>query len=125
MGHIGFIFDMKKKIKRGEIYYVMLGKSVGSEQAGNRPCIIVQNDTGNAHSTTTQIVPLTGRRERPTQPTHVVISSASGLDVISIAMVEQMRTVDKQRLGKYIGNINDSEQAQLDTAIAISVGLVV
>ena len=50
---------MTHQIKRGEIYYVELGKTIGSEQSGVRPSLIVQNDVGNLHSPTTQIIPLT------------------------------------------------------------------
>ena len=114
---------MKHEIIRGNIYYADLGKTTGSEQSGVRPSLIVQNDVGNLHSPTTQIVPLTTQRKKVRQPTHVCISSACGLDTPSIALIEQLRTIDKSRLDAYIGRISPNEQTAIDKALAISVGL--
>ena len=114
---------MKQQITRGDIYYTDLGKTIGSEQSGVRPSLIVQNDVGNRHSPTTQIVPLTTQRKKASLPTHVRISPACGLDTSSIALVEQLRTVDKSRLDAYIGRISPNEQIAIDKALTISVGL--
>jgi len=114
---------MKHKIARGNIYYTDLGETVGSEQSGLRPSLIVQNDTGNLHSPTTQIVPLTTQRKKSSQPTHVCISSACGLDTASIALVEQLRTIDKSRLDAYIGRISANEQTAVNKALVISLDL--
>ena len=114
---------MKHQIIRGNIYYADLGKTVGSEQSGVRPSLIVQNDVGNQHSPTTQIVPLTTQRKKPGLPTHVRISPACGLDTASIALIEQLRTVDKSRLDAYVGRISQSEQTAVNRALVISLGL--
>ena len=114
---------MKQNITRGDIFRTDLGETIGSEQSGVRPSLIVQNDVGNRCSPTTQIVPLTTRRKSAILPTHVHISSACGLGVTSIALVEQLRTVDKSRLGICIGRINALEQTAINEALAISVGL--
>jgi len=116
---------MKEQIKRGEIYYINLGDTVGSEQDGIRPCIIVQNDIGNLYSPTTQVIPLTTQSKKTHLPTHALISSTCGLNADSIALVEQLRTVDKSRLGAFVGCINKMEQIVIDKAIAISMGLEV
>ena len=116
---------MKHKITRGNIYYADLGKTTGSEQSGVRPSVIVQNDVGNLHSPTTQIVPLTTQRKKPSLPTHVLISSACGLDTASIALIEQLRTIDKSRLDAYIGRISSNEQTAINKALVISFGLEV
>ena len=112
------------QIKRGEIYYAILDPIVGSEQDGIRPVLIVQNSVGNLHSPTTQIVPLTTQHKKSSQPTHLLISSTCGLASDSVALVEQLRTIDKSRLGAYIGRINSDEQTAIDNAIATSTGLV-
>ena len=109
---------------RGGIYYADLGKTIGSEQSGVRPSLIVQNDVGNLHSPTTQIVPLTRQRKKSNLPTHVCISSACGLGFTSIALVEQLRTIDKLRLNAYIGRINAVEQAAVNKALLTSLDLV-
>lgn len=116
---------MTQKIKRGEIYYTDLGETLGSEQDGYRPCVVIQNDRGNLHAPTTQIIPLTTQNKKSYLPTHVFVSSACGLDSDSIAHAEQIRTVDKERIGLYVGNISKTEQTAIDKAMAISVGLKV
>jgi len=113
------------QIKRGEIYYTDLGETLGSEQDGYRPCIVIQNDIGNLHSPTVIIASLTTQNKKANIPTHVFISSACGLDNDSIALAEQIRTVDKNRLGAYVGCISETEQVTLDNALAISIGLEV
>lgn len=80
-----------------------------SEQGSTRPVIVIQNDTGNRHSPTTIVVPLTSEIKKRTQPTHAIvpIKSASGLTSDSMALCEQVRTIDKRRLQGKIGSIND------------------
>ena len=111
------------KIRRGDIYYADLDPAQGSEQGGLRPVLIVQNDTGNAHSPTTQTVPLTTQTQKGRLPTHVRISKACGLSADSIALVEQLRTLDKSRLDAYVGRIRAKEQSAIDKALSVSVGL--
>ena len=115
---------MTNQIKRDEIYYVLLDDTIGSEQGGIRPCLVVQNDIGNIHSPTVIIVPLSTKPKNKL-PTHVKISKLCGLESDSIALAEQIRTVDKVRLGMYVGAISTKTQADVDNAIAISVGLEV
>ena len=110
-------------VKRGDIYYADLNPVVGSEQGNMRPVIIVQNDTGNAHSPTTQIIPLTAQTQKGRLPTHVPISKTHGLTVDSIALIEQLRTIDKSRLGSYIGSIGAKEQSAIDKALFVSFGI--
>ena len=117
--------SMTPEIKRGDIYYANLNPVVGSEQGDRRPCIVVQNDTGNHHSPTVVIVPLTGKAKKHYLPTHVVIPQSCGLETSSMALAEQLRTIDRSRLGSYVGRIGTSEQTAIDKAIAISLGLSV
>jgi len=112
-----------KHVKRGEIYYADLNPVVGSEQDGLRPCLVVQNDVGNAHSPTVIVVPLTTTIKKTHLPTHVVISQACGLEADSLVLAEQIRILDKSRLGEYVGRVDDHEQAAIDHALAISIGL--
>jgi len=114
---------MTKEIKRGDIYYADLDQTIGSEQSGTRPSLVVQNDLGNRHSPTTQIVPLTTRHKKASLPTHVRLSPACGLDTTSIALIEQLRTIDKSRLDAYVGRISTSEQTAVNRALVISLGL--
>ena len=90
-----------KEIKRGEIYAVDFGTGFGSEQGGTRPSLILQNDIGNRHSPTTIVAAITGRKTKAALPTHVKIM-AKGLKTESTVLLEQIRTIDKARLGEYI-----------------------
>jgi mRNA interferase MazF len=111
-----------KMIKRGEIYYANLDPVVGSEQGGTRPCLVVQNAVGNLHSPTVIVTPLTKTIKKTDLPTHVLLSQACGLEADSLALAEQIRTLDKSRLGDYIGRV---DMTAIDIALAISIGLEV
>ena len=114
---------MKPNIKRGDIYYATLDPVVGSEQGDTRPCVVVQNAMGNLHSPTVVIVPLTRKMKKNHLPTHVLISQSRGLGADSLALTEQIRTIDRSRLGGYVGQISAVEQTAIDKALSICVGL--
>jgi len=113
----------KRQIKRGDIYYVDLNPTIGSEQGGIRPCLIVQNDVGNKHSPTIVIAPITGKLRKNPLPTHVLIPQSCGLDMDSLVLMEQIRTFDRARLGAYIGRVEDTLLPTVDKALAICVGI--
>ena len=91
-------------VKKGEVYYADLNPVIGSEQGGCRPVVIVQNNTGNLYSPTTIIVPVTARKRKKALPTHIKVKGA-GLPKKSIALLEQLRTIDKSRLKEKVGEI--------------------
>ena len=114
---------MKRKIKRGEIYMADLDPVVCSEQGGERPVLIVQNDLGNRYSTTVIVIALTSRSNKKLYlPTHVYIES-SNLSADTIALAEQIRTIDKSRIIKYIGCVNVDTMKSIDKALKISLGV--
>ena len=110
-----------KTIKRGEIYYADLSPVVGSEQGGIRPVIILQNDTGNCYSPTTIVVAVTSKTTKNYLPTHIRVHSST-LRKNSVAMLEQIRTIDKQRILGYIGQIDDRTMQNINRAINVSLG---
>ena len=110
------------EIKRGEIYYAELSPVVGSEQGGNRPVVILQNDKGNLHSRTTIIAAITSELEKTHLPTHVVFA-ADCMEKTSMVLLEQIRTIDKSRLGNYVGVMDTQTMQRIDHAIAVSFGL--
>lgn len=115
---------MNKTYLRGEIYFANLEKGIGSEQEGYRPVVIIQNDVGNRHSPTVIVAAITSRKEtREKLPTHFYVGEESGLDRPSVVMLEQLRTLDKQRLDKYVGRLDQKKLAELDYALAISLDL--
>lgn len=106
-------------MRRGEIYYVKKTQTVGSEQGADRPEIVVSNDTGNRHGPVVEVVYLTTQRKN-LLPTHVYISTASRP---SIALCEQVFTVCKSRLERYIGRVTSTELRQIDAALTTSLGI--
>ena len=94
---------MRDTIKRGDIFYADLNPVIGSEQGGVRPVLITQNDVGNAHSPTVVTVPLTTKLQKSRMPTHVRIPKNGGLDADSLVLAEQIRTIDRSRLGTMSG----------------------
>ncbi len=111
-----------KDIKRNEIYYADLSPIQGSEQDGTRPVLIIQNDIGNRYSPTTVVAPITSKVRKHKLPTHVEIQ-AEWLPKDSIILLEQIRTIDKTRLGEYVGELTVEQMCKVDLAISISLGL--
>lgn len=109
----------KMSFKRGDIYYIGGGLTTGSEQRPGRPAIIVSNDKGNATSQTVEVVYLTTQTKHDL-PTHVVIRS---MDRESIAICEQITTVATERIGNYKGRVTDTEMANLEIAMLVSLDL--
>lgn len=119
------MYTANSTIRRGEIYYADLTSDTkgSSVQSGYRPVIIIQNDIGNAHSPTTIVVPLTSKNKRRDLPTHVQIkaNNETGLRCDSIALLEQVRSIDKGKLKERVGIISDIRE--LNQALRVSVGL--
>jgi mRNA interferase MazF len=114
---------MERKIRRGDMYFADLTHGVGSEQSGNRPVLIIQNDTGNKHSNTVIAAIITSQMEKTKLPTHCPIKAQQGLGRDSLILLEQIRTIDKARLKEYIGTLDGDSMNKVDKALAISVGL--
>ena len=110
-------------IRRGEIYYLNFGPARGSEQAGRRPALVIQNDIGNEFASTTIVAALTSRR-RDAYPFHVHVSAKeSGLSGGSTVLLEQILTVTQERLGRRIGWLSLDRMAEVDEALRYSLGL--
>jgi len=115
---------MERKIKRGDLYYADLGQGIGSEQCGLRPTVIIQNNIGNKHSNTVIIAAITSKLVRKQFiPTHCRVQAQHGLSRVSYILLEQIQTIDKTRLGEYIGKLDNKALRRVDRALAVSVGL--
>jgi len=114
---------MGKPILRGDLYYADLTPVVGSEQDGVRPVLILQNDVGNRHSPTVIVAAITGTAIKALLPTHCVLQARNGLVRDSVVLLEQIRTIDKQRLREYMGALEQEDMAAVDRALAVSIGL--
>ena len=116
---------MPNPVKRGDIYYADLSPVVGSEQGGMRPVLIVQNDTGNRHSPTVIAAAITSQTGKARLPTHIELSARNyGLSRDSVILLEQIRTLDKSRLRERMGQLDGPTMDRVNSAIAVSFGLV-
>ena len=113
------------QIKKGDIYYADLTPVIGSEQGGIRPVLIVQNDVGNYYSPTVIAAAITSRSKKRYLPTHIRLNTSfGGLHPGSTIMLEQLRTIDRYRLKKYIGKLDDITMQDVDKALIASLDLL-
>lgn len=114
----------KMEYRRGDIVLIDFKGSVGSEQAGIRPAIIVQNDMGNLYSPCLTVAPVTSKLMKRVLPTHVLIPKHySDFKEDSIVLVEQTSTVDKKRVIQHIGSLDARFMSQVDKSIMVQMGL--
>ena len=111
-------------IRRGDIFYADLRPVVGSEQGGIRPVLIIQNDVGNRHSPTVICAAITSKMNKAKLPTHIEID-ASSYDIVrhSVILLEQLRTIDKQRLKDKVCHLDQDILSQVNKALKISLEL--
>lgn len=108
----------KKEIEKGDIYYASLDPIIGSEQSGNRPVVVVQNNIGNKYSPTVLIAPITSRvNSKPNLPTHIFIKKNGKITHDSIILIEQIRVIDKQRLQEFLCKIEPKKIDEINKAI--------
>ncbi len=117
---------MSNAVKKGDIFFADLSPSIGSEQNGTRPVLIVQNNTGNKFSPTVITAAITSHHKNDL-PTHVTIKSeeCQGLKKDSVVLLEQIRTLDKRRLKFKLGSINQNLINRVDKALTVSLGLTI
>lgn len=110
-------------ILRGEIYYAALHDVMGSEQAGQRPVLVLQNDQLNQKSPTTIVVPITSVLKHPFMQSHFILLPGHPLRERSMVLTEQIRALDRQRLGSYIGRLNEKELRCVEQSLCFSLDL--
>ncbi|MBM7649396.1 mRNA interferase MazF [Bacillus ectoiniformans] len=112
-------------VKRGDVYFADLSPVVGSEQGGVRPVLVVQNDIGNRFSPTIIVAAITAQIQKAKLPTHVEIDAKRyGFERDSVILLEQVRTIDKQRLTDKITQLDEEMMEKVDEALQISLGLI-
>jgi mRNA interferase MazF len=114
--------DMERKVSRGDVYFLGSCPATGSEQRGRRPVLVIQNNAGNEHSPTIIVAAITSER-KVALPTHLPLDGMAGLRPGSMALLEQLRTIDKNWLDRYMGTLGSVAMGLVDAALAISVGL--
>ncbi len=111
-------------IKRGDLFWVNLDPTRGSEQAGRRPVVVIQNNIGNEEAPTTIVAPLTTKAFLKEYPTNVcLLKGVGGLKFNSTVLLSQIRTIDQSRLEAKIGQLPPIYLKKIDQAIKISLAL--
>ena len=111
-------------MKRGDVFYADLRPVVGSEQGGVRPVLIIQNDVGNKYSPTVICAAITSKLNKAKLPTHIELEAKKyGLIKDSVILLEQLRTIDKQRLKDKVCHLDDFIMEQVNEALKISLDL--
>lgn len=116
-------YSSKKIVKRGDVFFADLSPVVGSEQGGVRPVLIIQNDIGNRFSPTVIVAAITAQIKKAKLPTHVEIDAEKHrFDRDSVILLEQLRTIDKQRLTDKITHLDDETMERVKEGLEISLG---
>ena len=112
------------KYLRGDIYYADMEPHIGSEQGGKRPVVVLQNNIGNRHSPTLIVATVTTRTEKKkNQPTHVLVDSNPAFEEPSMILLEQIFTIDKSRIERFMGYVSKAEMLRIDMALLVSLAL--
>ena len=110
-------------IRRGEFYWVDWSPGRGHEQIGRRPALVIQNDRGNEFSPTTIVAAVTTRGRR-LYPFQVEVSAVEcGLPHDSTILLDQIQTVDQNRLLERIGALVSDRMVDVDRALLRSLGI--
>jgi mRNA interferase MazF len=111
-------------ITRGDVVLCDLNPVTGTEQAGIRPAVVVQIDRANAVSPHTVIVPFTTKIRRALLPSHAFVpAGVGGLTQDSVALCEQIRVIDKRRITRVLGHLDDPFMEEVAKAVRIILGL--
>lgn len=111
-------------MKRGDVFYADLRPVVGSEQGGVRPVLIIQNDVGNKYSPTVICAAITSKLNKAKLPTHIELEAKKyGLIKDSVILLEQLRTIDKQRLKDKVCHLDAGIMKQVNNSLLVSLEL--
>ena len=110
--------------RRGDVYLANLDPYIGSEQGGTRPVVVLQNNTGNYYCPTLIVAPITSKAgKKPSQPTHYYAERIHGLELPGMVLLEQIKTIDKRRVEKYLGRMTRQQMDEIGEAIEEAFGL--
>lgn len=112
------------EVYRGNIIMVDFGQNQGCVQSGIRPAVVIQNDVGNKYSTTTIVVPITGKSKKNI-PTHHELQSKNYkcLKCNSTILAEQLITISKKQILDVMGNLREEDCIKLNSIISLSINL--
>lgn len=107
---------------RGDIVLADLPPGIGSVQRGIRPVLILQNNIGNRYAPTIVVSPLTTQLKKPAMPTHCILKGVPGLKATSMVLLEQILTIDKRQIIRYLGKLDRTQRREMETALHYSIG---
>lgn len=108
--------------RRGDVYLANLDPYIGSEQGGTRPVVVLQNDVGNRYAPTLIVATVTSRTEKKKyQPTHVLIAHNTAFEKPSVVQLEQIFTIDKSRIQRFLGRTTRNEMRRIEEALLNSL----
>ena len=110
---------IRARPKRGDVFLIRCTDTIGSEQNGIRPAVVIQNNRSNHRSPTTIVAMITSKKKKP-MAFHVKLNNPN-LTKNSCVLLEQVRTISVDRLNKYICTLDDSEMTEIDKALKISL----
>jgi len=114
----------KENRRETEPAYADMEPHIGSEQGGKRPVVVLQNNIGNRHSPTLIVATVTTRTEKKkNQPTHVLVDSNPAFEEPSMILLEQIFTIDKSRIERFMGYASKAEILRIDMALLVSLAL--
>jgi len=112
-------------VRRGEVWLADLNPTRGSEKAGTRPVLILQNNSINRFTNTFLGIPLTTNLRRASLPTCVRLSQGEdGLANDSVALCHQLRVLDKLRLRRRLGSVSDQTMAAIERCVLFTTGIL-
>ena len=110
--------------QRGEIYWVNLDPTVGSEIAKTRPAVIISNNVGNQYAERVIVAPLTTANVDKVYPFEVKLAEGEGgVAQTSKVLLDQIRTIDKSRLGRRLGTLPAARIEEVNRAIRLSLAV--
>lgn len=109
--------------RRGDIYLADLGEHHGHIQGGTRPVVVIQNEQGNRFAPTLIVVPLTTEVKKADMPTHYILRHQRGLDKPCVTLAEQIQTISKSQIVRYLGHVRPIHMACIDLSIRESISL--
>ena len=119
-----------QKIRRGEVYYADLGQMAGCETRGRSPVLILQSDEGLHSSPTVIVAPITSRHQGGCHEMHVQLEDIRHYQTkdraslwYSIALLEQIRAIDRSRLGRYLCRVSNAKMIEAEQALKFCLGL--
>jgi len=111
-------------IRRGGCYIAALDPDIGHEISKTRPVIVISNDKNNEFSGTVTVLPITSKNLRKIYPFEVFLAKGeANLPKNSKVKADQIRTLDKSRLVKFIGTLDENQIEQIDKAARIHLAL--